>query len=79
MADGRSKGTWFEEGYGKPKGDAELRVEHISTTYRSLPNDKLNRVLMQLENLVEEGELRPGYKDRARRLKLRVNKRLKAK
>ena len=59
MAEARkNKRTWFEEGYGRPKGAAEQRVEYISITYRSMASDKLKRALMQLENLAEDGE--PG-------------------
>ena len=75
----KSKGSWFEEGYGRPKGAAEQRVESISTTFRSMSPDKLKRALMQLDNLVEDGELRVGYADRAKRLRTRITKRIKAK
>ena len=71
MAEARkNKRTWFEEGYGRPKGAAEQRVEYISITYRSMASDKLKRALMQLENLAEDGELRAGYKDRAEKTQL---------
>lgn len=73
------KGTWFDEGYGKPKGAAEHRVEALSTTYRSMASDKLKRALMQLDALAEEGDLRTGYKDRAKRLKSKIKKRLEGK
>ena len=71
MAEARkNKRTWFEEGYGRPKGAAEQRVEYISITYRSMGSDKLKRALMQLENLAEDGELRAvtgtGRKDSTR-------------
>ena len=39
--------------------------------------DKLKRALMQLENLTEDGELRAGYRDRAKRLNSKIKKRLK--
>jgi hypothetical protein len=71
------KRTWFEEGYGRPKGAAEQRVEFISITYRSMASDKLKRALMQLENLADYGELRAGYRDRAKRLNSKMRKRLK--
>ncbi len=74
---GKNNRTWFEEGYARPKGAAEQRVEYISITYRSMAADKLKRALMQLENLGEEGELRSGYQDRAKRLKSKIKKRLK--
>ena len=78
MAEARkNKGTWFEEGYGRPKGAAEQRVELISITYRSMASEKLKRALMQLENLAEDGELRAGYSDRAKRLNSKIKKRLK--
>jgi hypothetical protein len=74
-----SKGTWLHEGYGRPKGAAEQRVENLSTTYRSMGSDKLKRALMQLDALAEEGDLRPGYKDRAKRLRMKIKKRVKGK
>jgi len=74
---GKNKRTWFEEGYARPKGAAEQRVEYISVTYQSMAADKLKRTLMQLENLAEDGELRTGYRDRAKRLKSKIKKRLK--
>ena len=74
---GKNKRTWFEEGYARPKGAAEQRVEYRSITYRPMAADKLKRTLMQLENLAEDGELRTGYRDRAKRLKSKIKKRLK--
>jgi hypothetical protein len=74
---GKNKRTWFEEGYARPKGAAEQRVEYISITYRSMAADKLKRALMQLENLAEDGELRAGYQDRAKNLHSKIKKRLK--
>ena len=53
------------------------RVEYISITYRSMGSDKLKRALMQLENLAEDGELRAGYRVRAKRLNSKIKKRLK--
>lgn len=79
MTDAKDRGSWLHEGYGKPKGDAEQRVEMISTTYRSMNSDKLKRALMQLETLTEDGDMRVGYTDRARRLHRRILKRLKDK
>ena len=73
----KNKRTWFDEGYGRPKGAAEQRVEYISITYRSMGSDKLKRALMQLENLAEDGELRAGYRARAKRLNSKIKKRLK--
>jgi len=75
----KNKGTWFDEGYAKPKGAAEQRVEYISITYRSMANDKLKRALMQLDTLSEDGEIRTGYKNRAKRLRSKIKKRLKDK
>ena len=40
-------------------------------------SDKLKRALMQLENLAEGGELRAGYRVRAKRLNSKIKKRLK--
>ena len=37
----KNKRTWFDEGYGRPQGAAEQRVEYISITYRSMGSDKL--------------------------------------
>jgi hypothetical protein len=80
MADSaKNRGSWFEEGYAKPRGPAEQRIESISTTFRSMSSDKLKRALMQLDNLVKDGELRAGYADRAKRLRIRITKRIKAK
>ena len=75
----KNKGTWFDEGYAKPKGAAEQRVEYISITYRSMASDKLKRALMQLDTLSEDGEIRTGYKNRAKRLRSKIKKRLKGK
>ena len=74
---GKNKRTWFEEGYARPKGAAEQRVEFISITYWSMASDKQKRALMQLENLAEDDELRAGYQDRAKRLNSKIKKRLK--
>ena len=68
---GKNERTWFEEGYARPKGAAEQRVEYISITYRSMAADELKRALMQLENLAEDGDSGPvtrtGRKDSTRR------------
>jgi hypothetical protein len=73
------QGLMVRGGLCQTQGSAEQRIESISTTFRSMSSDKLKRALMQLDNLVEDGELRAGYADRAKRLRIRITKRIKAK
>jgi len=72
----KNKRTWFDEGYGRPQGAAEQRVEYISITTGQWEATKLKRALMQLEHLAEDCELRAGYRNRAKRLNSKKRDRL---
>lgn len=65
---------WKDEGYHKPKGADERRVEDIANTYKRVKDADREGVRKELKKLIADGELRPGYKDRAGRLRLRLKK-----
>jgi hypothetical protein len=71
---GSEKDTWSEFGYASPHNGPEYRVAEIANTYESLTTDGLKAVRKELKKLMEDGKLRIGYQDWARRLRLRIKK-----
>ena len=68
------KTAWSESGYARPSNRNENRVAELAKTWESLSTDGLKVTRKELKKLIEDGTLRIGYQDWAKRLRLRIKK-----
>jgi hypothetical protein len=68
------KNAWSESGYARPRKGDEHRVAAIASAWESLSTDGMKAARKELKKLIEEGKLRIGYQDWAKRLRLRMKK-----
>jgi len=64
--------TWSEFGYARPRNGNENRVAEAANTWESLSTDGLKAVRKELKELIEEGKLRIGYQDWAKRIRQQI-------
>ena len=68
------KTAWSESGYAGPNNGNENRVAEIANTWESLSTDGMKTKRKELKKLIQDGKLRIGYQDWAKRLRMRMKK-----